>query len=250
MSRYLRMLCPVLLCLAFAPSAPAREWLAVGAEFPRLFGQTVEGRFIGLGPDVLREVVQRMGDSVRFEVYPWARAQKMVAQGRADILIGPYRTPEREGLFLFSQRPFYRDRIVFFARSGLALAWQGDYANLAGKRIGVIRGRTYGPSFDQGRQAMDLHSIESVDNAIRMLVMGRIDLLASNERNTRPRIDALEHGAVSQLQPIIDTQDGYFAFPRTDEHAALRKDFDHAFAGLVAEGRLNVLALRQGVTIP
>ncbi|WP_374979617.1 transporter substrate-binding domain-containing protein [Pseudomonas solani] len=250
MSRYLRMLCPVLLCLVVVPFASAREWLAVGAEFPRLFGQTQDGRFIGLGPDVLREVAQRMGDSVRFEVYPWARAQKMVAQGRADILIGPYRTPEREQHFLFSQHAFYRDRIVFYARDGVDVDWRGDYAMLAGRRVGIIRGWTYGPHFDEGREAMDLHSIESVDNALRMLVLGRIDLLASNERNTRPRIEALERGTVHQLLPIIDIQDGYFAFPRTEDHAALRADFDRAFASLISDGRLDEMATRHGVTIP
>lgn len=250
MSRSLRMLCPVLLCLFVAAPAAAREWLAVGAEFPRLFGRSLEGQYIGLGPEVLREVARRMGDSVRFEVYPWARAQKMVSQGQADILIGPYRTPEREQRFLFSQHAFYRDRIVFFARDGVEVAWQGDYAALAGKRVGIIRGWTYGPAFDDGREAMDLHSIESVDNALRMLVLGRIDLLASNERNTRPRIEALERGTVHQLQPIIDIQDGYFAFPRTEDHAALRADFDRTFASLVSDGRLGEMATHLGVTIP
>ncbi len=60
---------------------------------------------------------------------------------------------------------------------------------------------------------LDLRSVEGVGNALLMLQHGRIDLLATNERNSRPWIEALPAGSLVQLQPAIDSKDGYFAFP-------------------------------------
>lgn len=240
----------LLSCLLLAPQAHAREWLAVGTDFPRLYEQDSQGRFIGLGADLLRVVLGEMGDSVRFELHPWARAQLMVAEGHADILVGPYSTPEREMRLLFSHHAFYRDRLVFYARHDLGLEWGGDYARLQGLRIAAIRGWAYGDRFDQARPRLDLRSVEAVGNALLMLQHGRIDLLATNERNSRPWIEALPAGSLVQLRPAIDSKDGYFAFPRREPYAALKARFDATFQRLLEDGRFARMAAEAGVQVP
>lgn len=240
----------VLSCLLFCPLAQAREWLAVGTDFPQLYEQDGQGRFIGLGADLLRVVLGEMGDSVRFELYPWARAQLMVAEGRADILVGPYRTPEREMRMLFTRHAFYRDRLVFYARSDQPLEWGGDYARLQGQRVAAISGWVYGDRFDHARAHLDLRSVEGVGNALLMLQHGRIDLLATNERNSRPWIEALPAGSLVQLQPAIDSKDGYFAFPRREPYEALKVRFDETFQRLLEDGRFARMAAEAGVQVP
>ena len=58
-------------------------------------------------------MVERRKRAGSFVAQP--RAQAMVEAGLADILVGPYRTPERERRFAFAARPFYRDHMVFTA---------------------------------------------------------------------------------------------------------------------------------------
>jgi polar amino acid transport system substrate-binding protein len=241
----------VSLALLLPPLALARELLAVGTDFPRVFERTAAGEYRGLGPDVLRQVLEPRGYSLRFEAYPWARAQRMVELGQADILVGPYRSPAREARFAFVGPPFYRDRIVFYCRRDSLFHWSGNYRQLAGQRIGVVRAWSYGAGFDAVRGGLDLVTVEGVENGLRMLSAGRLELLASNQRNTLPVLQVLGLGdEISQLEPPIDIQDGYFAFPLRSSHAHLREDFDEGYRQLVERGQLARLAARWQVDIP
>lgn len=238
------------LCLS-GEMALAREWLAVGTNFPLVFEQSAEGEYRGLAVSVLRQAFVTSGDHVRFELHPWARAQYMVEQGRADILIGPYKTAEREARFVFSAKAFYRDRVVFYARRDRLPPWRGDYQALAGRPIGVVRAWSYGDQFVQAKSGLDLVTVESVENGMKMLSLGRLQLLASNQRNSRPVL--VELGLLDEiveLDPSISREDGYFAFPRLASHDALRKDFDRALEGMIEQGELARLAKRWQVQIP
>lgn len=241
----------VSLALLLPPLALARELLAVGTDFPRIFERTAAGEYRGLGPDVLRQVLEPRGHSLRFASYPWARAQRMVERGQADILIGPYRSPVREARFAFVGQAFYRDRIVFYCRRARSCQWSGDFRQLAGQRIGVVRAWAYGARFDAERARLELVTVEGVDNGLKMLSLGRLELLASNQRNTLPVLQALGlSDEVSQLEPPVDTQDGYFAFPLHGSHAHLREDFEEGYRQLVERGQLARLAAQWQVEIP
>ncbi|WP_375740966.1 substrate-binding periplasmic protein [Pseudomonas boanensis] len=238
-----------LLCLI--PFACAREWIAVGTDFPGIFQMTPSGEPRGLGVDVLREVARELGDQVRFELYPWARAQKRVEDGLADVLIGPYRTAARERRFQFSEPGFYRDRIAFYARAGTTNAWDGSLGSVRGQRIAIIHGWVYGEHFEAMRGGLDLQMAASVENALKILMAERADLVASNERDTRPRITALGlDGAVIRLEPAIDTQVGYFALPRDSGHNALREAIGGVLRKMREDGRLATMAKPYGIPLP
>lgn len=239
------------LYLLLTGPAQAQELLAVGTRFPGVFELQADGQYRGLATSVLRETLEPLGYSLRFALYPWARAQHMVELGQADILIGPYKNAEREARFAFSARAFYRDRIVFYRDSSRLADWGGDYSQLVARRIGVVRGWSYGERFEHASERLDLVTVAEVENGLRMLALGRLDLLASNQRNTRPALQALGMSArVSQLAPPIDQQDGYFAFPREERYRRLRMDFDRAFEQLIEQGRLAQLAAQRQVAIP
>jgi polar amino acid transport system substrate-binding protein len=237
-------------CALLAVPLAARELLAVGTNFPGVFERQA-GNYGGLATSVLRQALEPLGYRLRFELHPWARAQHMVEQGQGDILIGPYKNAEREARFAFSAQPFYRDHIVLYRQRGRLLYWHGDYQALLGRRIGVVRAWAYGANFDSRRAQLELVTVEGVENGLKMLSAGRLDLLASNQRNTRPVLVALGlHDEIEQLEPHIDLQDGYFAFPRKASHRVLREDFDLALQQLIEQGRLAQLAKEWQVEIP
>jgi len=140
----------VLIFLVFAslhlavPASHAAQVLAVGTEFANVFERNAVGEYTGLGADILRALAKQNGDDIRFEIYPWARAQWMVENEQAQILIGPYKTAEREGKFAFAKRAFYRDLMALYVRKGSEFSWDGNYASLPGPRLGVINGCVYG----------------------------------------------------------------------------------------------------------
>lgn len=251
MRRLPRYLLVAVFGLLLGGPVQAREWLVVGTYFPQVYERTTEGHFIGLAPAVLRRLAVELGDSLRFELHPWARAQLMVELGQADILVGPYRSAEREARFAFAAEPFYQDSMVLFARRDHEPPWGGFYPNLQGRRIAVVRGWTYGAQFEQARQQFSPVVVETVENGLRMLAIGRVDLLASNQRNTRPfLVDQQLAAQVRELQPYLDIQRGYFAFPRDAKHAALRQRIDEQFRQFIASGRLASLGKSLGVAVP
>ncbi|CAN7318059.1 transporter substrate-binding domain-containing protein [Pseudoduganella sp. LjRoot289] len=245
-------LIPLLLLLAMAAGhASARDLLAVGAHFERVFERRADGEFVGLGPDIVRQVARRTKDTVRFELYPWARAQAMVAQGLADILVGPYKSPERLERMSFSRSAFYRDDMVFYQLAGAGNTWQGDYAALEGKPIVAMNGWAYGVGFDAARPRLRVSVANNVENGLLMLTHKHVALFASNRRNTEPVLAALKLGGqVEALAQVIQVQDGYFAFPKRPSHDALRAGFDAAFDAMIESGELKRLGLRHDVDVP
>ncbi|MFB9246001.1 transporter substrate-binding domain-containing protein [Massilia antarctica] len=236
--------------LALPAGAAPRELLVVGAHFARVY-ERANGEFSGMAVEIIRAIAGELGQPVYFELYPWARAQSMVAQGQADILVGPYKSPERLELFTFSERPFYQDQMVFFSRSNAPFAWDGSYASLRGKRIVIINGWAYGDEFDAARKDLLVSVTNSVESALTMLSHGRVDLFASNVRNTEPVVPLLAlEGKVVPVGRTICLQRGFFAFPRRPEYDVMRARFDHAFNAYVDSGELRKLGKRLNVQVP
>ena len=244
----LALLWPVLL----VPSqAPARELLAVGAQFERVFEYQSSGEYGGLGAELLRLMAARTGHTVRFRMVPWARAQAMLVQGQADILIGPYRTPERIASMGFSDKPFYQDQMVFYTRQDASFGWDGDYAVLKSRRVVLLNGWAYGAEWERMRPGFQVSVANNVENGLKMLVHNHVDVFVSNLRNTDPVIARLGYGRqVKPLPKVIEVQNGYFAFPRSPTFDKLRLQFDQELNKLIETGELKRLGKRYDVGVP
>lgn len=237
--------------LALPPAAQARELLAVGAQFERIFDYQASGEYTGLGAELVRQLASRTGNTVRFRMVPWARAQAMLAQGQADILIGPYKAPERLASMAFSERPFYQDQIVFYARQDAGVSWDGDYAALRSRRLVMLNGWAYGAEWQRARPGLQISVANTVESGLKMLVHNHVDLFITNRRNTDPVITRLSfERQVKPLARVIDVQNGYFAFPRSPEFDKLRLQFDQELNSLIDSGELKKLGRRFDVVVP
>ena len=236
---------------ALALPAQARELLAVGAQFERVFEYQASGEYGGLGAELLRLMAARTGNTVRFRMVPWARAQAMLVQGQADILIGPYRAPERIAGMAFSDKPFYQDQIVFYTRQDASVGWDGDYAALKNRRVVLLNGWAYGADWERVRPGLQVSVANTVENGLKMLVHNHVDVFVSNRRNTDPVIARLGYERqVKPLPKVIEVQNGYFAFPRSPHFDRLRLQFDQEFASLIDSGELKKLGKRYDVSLP
>jgi polar amino acid transport system substrate-binding protein len=246
------LLALLMTCAAGVPQAGhAAQRVAVGATFSRVFEQGADGQLQGLGVDVLRLLAERAGDTILFRQYPWPRAQAMVERSQADILIGPYKSPERLQRFSFFDHAFYRDRMVFYVRRDADMPWRGDLAALKSRRIATVRGWHYGAQFDRARPALDVSEVPQLENGLQMLALGRIDLLASNERNSTGLVDSLRlNETLAILCPDITQLDGYMAFPRDPKFSAVRNRYNALFNEMVRSGELARLGARNGVLVP
>jgi polar amino acid transport system substrate-binding protein len=234
-------------------AAPAlagpRELLVVGAHFARVYERANE-QFTGMGPDILRSIAPELGQPLHFDLFPWARAQSMVAQGQADVLVGPYKSPERLALFTFSDKPFYIDEMLFYGRANAPWAWDGNYMSLRDKRVVAINGWAYGDEFDAARKVMNISLTNSVEAALAMLAHGRIDLFATNRRNTEPVVTLLGlEGKVAPLNRLIATQRGYFAVPKRPEYDYVMERLNRGFNAFIDAGELKKTGRRYNVQV-
>jgi polar amino acid transport system substrate-binding protein len=200
----------------------------VGSQFARIFeggeGQPPKG----LAVDLLGQL---FGDGLRCEWLPWPRAQMMLEQGEADVLIGPYRTPEREARMLFSVRSFYADAMVWYARRGEEARWSGEFAELAQTPVAAVRGWAYGSRFERMKTGLgQLTWVNNVEAGLQMLARRRVDLFAANDRNCQPVLQRLQLGdAVARCSPPLDVLHGHMAFARSADGEALSRRYDQAF---------------------
>lgn len=244
------------LCLLGGTASPvsARELRVVGTSFLRIYepGATAEAPPSGLGVDLLSEAARRLGLTLRFEFYPWPRAQAMVERSQADVLVGPYRTPERESRFAFTQQAFYEDALVFYARRDQqAPLWQGNFAALQGRAIAQVHGWAYGEAFERAAAQLHAGTVRDVATGLQMLRLGRIDLLASNERNTEPVLQQLRLSGTLQVSgPPLGQLRGHFACPLTTQGRRDCAALDQALGALRAQGRLRELGRRWKVGTP
>lgn len=225
--------------LGLSAQAQEREILAVGTEFAYLFEKNGKSEIQGFAVDILKALAQRHGYKLRLEFYPWARAQWMVEQGQAQILIGPYKTAQRELKFTFASRPFYRDQMVFYVRKGEARGWQGVYANLNNQRVAVVQGWAYGEEFEKHQAQMKLSTVSNLLTGLNLLANGRYDYLASNIRNTEGVFRTWQADKeLIALEPGIQQQDGYFAYCKLSYCDTIRQQFELSFADLISSGEM------------
>ncbi len=231
--------------------AEEREILAVGTEFAYLFEKNANAEAQGFAVDILKTLAQRSGYKLRFEFYPWARAQYMVEQGQAQILIGPYKTPQREQKFNFAQRPFYHDQMVFYVRKGEGRSWQGYYPNLYNQRVAVVQGWVYGDEFEKHQARFKLSTVTNLSTGLSLLVAGRFDYLAANIRNTEGILRTWRADKdLIALDTGIQQQDGYFAYCKSGYCDVLRQHFEHGFQELIASGEMAKLAKSYPLKFP
>ena len=234
-----------IVCLIISLNVQGRELQAVGTTFPGIFELDQKGNFVGLGVDLINTLAGLRGDTVKFKIEPWTRAQETVSSGAADILVGPYLTPEREKRFAFMEQPFYEDNMVFYVNATANLHWDGSYTSLIGKRIVTIRGWAYGEQFDRELPNLNVEVTSTIEGAMLMLAANRMDYLAVNERNAyRESVKPDIRPAVAKIAPPIGVQYGYIAFPRDAQHSELLGTFNVAFKKLVRSGQFAAMSAR------
>lgn len=237
--------------LSFGRPPATRELVAAGTRNEGIFERHPNGEFSGLGVELVRLLAQRHGYQARFDIYPWRRALEVVAGGKADLLVAPYKTPERQRVLRYSEQAFFQDELAFYVRADAMPVWEGDYALLANRRIAVINGWSYGPAFARAAPQLRISVTNTVDNGLRMLARGHVELFASNRRDTDPVVTALGlQDTVMALAPLIDVIDAYFAYPLAPRYRELPAQYDRLLADLKKNGELQKLAHRYGATLP
>lgn len=215
------------LSLLFVSNAQAKTYRFVGTSFPHILEKNPSGEVVGVAADLIKKIMTRLGHDVEITIYPWKRAQSMVVNGQADVLIGPYKTKQREILFNFSQYHFYQDDMVFYRNRKQDFSWNGTLASLSDISIGVMAGWAYGDVFDAHKAQLNTVTVYSLSSCFNMLSAKRISVCALNQRNAKQYLKLYKQlNDFKQVEIPISFSKGYFAFSKKRELTQLKVQFD------------------------
>jgi len=181
----------------------------------------------GIGAELARRACHDAGLSCHFEQFPWPRAQKEIEADQADILIGPYFTPDRARWIVFSSDYFYVDQITLFR-----LKISDGGAPLPPGRIGVPLGWAVLDGLSSLTGA-PVEPVRNVDIAFNLLANGRLDGVVAHARavarfqQSRPSLRFEPHGS-----PLSE-QRSYMGYGIAFAPTPARTAFETAYSALL-----------------
>ncbi|MFV3129526.1 substrate-binding periplasmic protein [Niveispirillum sp. KHB5.9] len=186
----------------------------------------------GIGAELARAACDRAGLKCSFQQFPWPRAQKEVEMRQADILVGPFRTPEREAWMEFSREHFYVDQMWLFRpvpTDGGAMPGEAGIAH-----VGVPLGWAVGGGLEK-RPGISLEQVRTADIALTLILSGRLDAAAVHARAVARFQD--DHPGVRFL-PVgkpLSVQRSYMGFSKPFAASLERRMFEMAYESLLAD---------------
>jgi polar amino acid transport system substrate-binding protein len=154
------------------------ELNVVTSEYPP-YEYFKDGEVIGEDTETIRRTLSEMGYKAKIRILPWARAEKLVREGQADMLYSLTSSSARQQNYFFTD-PINTAQDVFFKRKDQSLEWQ-TLDDLTGLNFGLSAGYSYANEFMDwlfsvnARITRITHEQPDI-TGLRMAALGRIDL--------------------------------------------------------------------------
>jgi len=193
---------------------------------PFMYKDEATGQAAGLYALMVKAVFKKMGKNVEVNAVPWKRAVQLCEDGAAGVG-GIYKNEKRLKIFDYSGQIF-EEKLVFYTKKGSGLTFK-TVDNLKGKKVGVIRGWSYGDDFDGARQKQLFEAEENVSDELNFqkLALGRIDYLVAILQSGDSVIAKLNlQDKVELLETPLAVNPTYLVFGKKANLQAVLSQFD------------------------
>jgi len=201
--------------------------------------------------ELIKTVYEPIGVSVETQVYPWARAEKMVVLNKADALVGDYLYPDKQGkVYLYPQWHIsIEDSLVAVFLQGHSGYWDREgTVSLSGKTLGWIRGYDFDKSVFNALE-IQKHEINNLTNGLKMLKKGRLDAIVDYKSTVQSAMQ--EVGMNMDTELTIETiklgNKLFLAFANSDRSKKLIEIYDMRMAELAASGKVDEIYVKWGL---
>jgi polar amino acid transport system substrate-binding protein len=242
-----RRACLTLAATPLAARASASEVvIALDAQNPPFMYADRDGQAHGVYALLLRTLFTRLDLPMRLVCLPWPRA--LAGLDRAEHGVGGiYSTAERQARHDFSQ-PLHVETIkVYTRRGGLRLFDRID--DLRGLRVGVLRGWSYGDTFDVASRGglLQAEPVAADAQNFGKLERGFLDVALAIEQSGDALLATGDYPSVRALPNPLTENPTYLAFNKSAQQRALIARFDESLDKLRRSGehaRIVSLGLR------
>ncbi|SDH32106.1 substrate-binding periplasmic protein [Propionivibrio dicarboxylicus] len=243
----MRFLLLFLLCVPVRTDAQEVTRLATFEFAP--YVRIDNGRPVGFSVDVVREAFARIGEPLRIDAYPVARAIAYYEAGKVDGLFTIKPTEARRARMLFTRHPVLKQDFVLFGLRESDPAYVDDLSALAGMTVGVVTGLTYGERFAQAVRAGVLRADDATTLAqsLRKLLAGRVDLVISSRAVGQQAIRDLGLEARVEVKGApVESAYSYLAL-QPGIHEDIARRFDQALDDMQRDGTLRRIERAHGL---
>lgn len=197
----------------------------------------------GIGVEIVKELFNRLGVEVEFELVPWKRALKMVEVGRADGTNLLMHTVDRERYLVFTDTVLeVRELFHYRADRINAFEWE-TFNDLKRYTIGLVNGYTYGDDFLTAidRLKLKVEYAESSVLALRKLFAGRVDLFLENEPVVKALVadNTAWKGVFKTASKPVSTFNFHLSFSKRSPAVKLLPDINRVIAEMKQDGSID-----------
>ena len=232
----LRVFILAIICLdAFAED---KELIVPVSEFSP-WKMTDGEKFYGIDIDILHDVAEKLGLTLRFEKCPFARCLEYIRQGKADIISSLLKRSDREKYVRYLEPPYHNDRKVFYVLKGKKYAIE-KYEDLYTLKIGVKRRVKYFPKFDEDTN-IEKDIVPDVIQNIEKLALGRIDAFINSETqgDYLVAISGFERTFEKANLTFQGYDPVYFGISKRSRFISRAPAFESVLAEMIAEGQVD-----------
>lgn len=231
-----------LFALALSLHAHAADPVVVGvdAENPP-FMSSAGGKAVGLYPAIIAEAFQTAGQTATIEAKPWKRCIADMDDGRSGVG-GIYKNEDRLKKYDFSDQIFVEKMAVFFNKTH-RVEFSG-VASLLGKRVGVMRGWSYGDEFDKAVKEGKISAEEVNSDAqnFQKLSAGRLDAILAIDEAGATLLKGGSYAEVEKSPKYLFENPTFLAFNKSAKKTDVLAKFNKAIDDMRKNGKLNKIA--------
>ncbi len=180
----IRAVISILMALVLMPdpvcagNATAFHWVD-DEDYPPLIYRGTDGKPAGIFYEIMTEAFHRLDIPLKVELYPWVRAQKIVAEGKADGMV-TILTNERKPLFFGSDPVLLVCEHIFVNRNNPRIKEIMSIRSLKEiKPFKIVEVIGAGWT-EENLKGYNITWVPNMDSAFNMLIKGRADIYMAN----------------------------------------------------------------------
>ena len=202
----------------------------------------------GVATELVKAAFASQGDELKLDFVPWQRALEGVKEGEYDVLIGAWKTQEREGFLKYSE-PYMFNDVKFIKKKGSDFEYSG-MDSLTGKTIGTVRGYGYGDAFENATN-FKREDAANLMPSILKVIGGRIDFTLEDEVVAKSLISKENPEALEQIEFVAKpmSSNGLYVASglKNPKHDEIIASLNKGMAAIKADGTFDAILKRNGI---
>lgn len=200
----------------------------------------------GIQYELAKIVFSKMQTRFKIKFVPWKRALLMAESGKVDGIFGLRKTKEREHWLIFPKEQLMDVNTVIFKRTHDPFEFKG-IPSLAGKKIGIIKGYTYGKEFDKST-LFNKEEVANLRQNFLKLLAGRVDLVAGYGAVGNHVLKKMNmQGQITKCPGSIHVSSLYISFTRKPGHGKISQKFSRVLNDLKKSNECDQIMRKLGI---